>query len=176
VSSVADVPPTDGLRRYDRTIVDPASDRPELRQPPVAAVRAAGGVLVREATGGPEVAVVHRPKYDDWSFPKGKLTSGERDEDAAVREVEEETGFRAELLDELTPVMYLHRSGKPKIVRYWRMRVIGGAFEPNAEVDRLAWLTIADADARLTYGRDRALLAETLGARTTSTTGRRRSA
>ena len=86
-------------------------------------VRAAGGLVTREVGDGVEVLVVHRPRYDDWSFPKGKLDAGERDEDAAVREVEEETGFRCRLLDELGYRRYRDRKRRPKQVRYWRMEV-----------------------------------------------------
>ena len=85
-------------------------------------VEAAGGVVLRGEPGaGVEVLVVHRPKYDDWSLPKGKLEPGETDEAAAVREVEEETGWRCALGEELPAVRYTDRNGRPKHVRYWHM-------------------------------------------------------
>ena len=128
-----------------------------------AEVRASGGVIVRSGDDGeePEVALVHRPKYDDWSLPKGKLDEGESFEDAALREVEEETGIRARLLDELDSVKYKDNKDRPKIVRYWLMEPLEGVddFEPNDEVDELRWLEPAQASALLTYERDRDVLA-----------------
>lgn len=127
-------------------------------------VRAGGGVVVRAGEGGIEVAVVHRPRYDDWSLPKGKLEAGESFEDGALREVEEETGFRCELGDELSPVSYRDRKGRRKLVRYWAMSRIDGEFAPNEEVDELEWLSPAAAARRLDYEHDRKLLAELPGA------------
>ena len=122
-------------------------------------VEAAGGVVWRRRDDGTiEVAVVHRPRYDDWSFPKGKLDPGESFVDAARREVLEETGLECEFGDELPAVEYLDHKGRSKIVRYWSMRVVGGVFEPNDEVDQLDWLGRAEATARLTYEHDRSLL------------------
>lgn len=122
-------------------------------------VRAAGGVVWRvgERTHL-EVLIVHRPKYDDWSFPKGKLDPGEGDEQCAVREVEEETGLRCVLGHELAGTSYIDRKGRPKVVRYWEMTVSGGEFAPNDEVDVVQWLTVDEADRLLSYDRDRALL------------------
>jgi 8-oxo-dGTP diphosphatase len=117
-------------------------------------VWAAGGIVRDEEV----VVVVHRPRYDDWSFPKGKLLPGEGFEAAALREVREETGLRCELVEELTPVEYLDRIGRPKLVRYWLMRSLGGAFEPSREVDELRWLPPREATALLSYEHDRALL------------------
>jgi 8-oxo-dGTP diphosphatase len=124
--------------------------------PPVAAdeVRAAGGVMVRDGA----VAVVHRPYRQDWSIPKGKLDPGEGFEQAARRELQEETGFTVELADELPEVRYRDHRDRPKLVRYWLMRVTGGAFVANDEVDELRWLTPDDAVALLTYDADRALV------------------
>ena len=121
-------------------------------------IRAAGGVAVRERDGRTEVAVVHRPRYDDWSLPKGKLRPGEGWEAAALREVEEETGFRCELGEELESASYLDRKGRRKLVRYWLMPVRDGAFEPNDEVDELRWLDPDEARALLSYEHDRRLV------------------
>lgn len=122
-------------------------------------VRAAGGLVERTAPDGTvQVLVVHRPRYDDWSFPKGKLDPGEDFLAAAVREVREETGLEVEVGEELAPVRYHDHRGRPKVVRYWRMRAVGGAFEPNDEVDEVRWLPADDARPLLTYPHDRALL------------------
>ena len=122
-------------------------------------VRAAGGLVVREREGGGvEVALVHRPKYDDWSLPKGKLMPGEDWVGAAVREVEEETGMRCEPGEELEPVAYRDRKGRSKLVRYWAMSPLGGEFEPGREVDRMTWATPAEAARLLAYRHDRHLV------------------
>jgi 8-oxo-dGTP diphosphatase len=122
-------------------------------------VRAAGGLVRRsEPDGSVRYALVHRPRYDDWSFPKGKLHEGESDEVAALREVEEETGLRCELERELPSVEYRDRNGRPKVVRYWMMRPVGGSFMPNAEVDELRWVPPDEALTLLAYDRDRELL------------------
>jgi 8-oxo-dGTP diphosphatase len=117
-------------------------------------VRAAGGVVVRDGL----VLLVHRPKYDDWTFPKGKAERGESDEACALREVREETGLECRLLDELAATEYVDSRGRPKRVRWWRMHVVGGDFMPTDEVDEIRWLASADAAQLLTYGRDLALL------------------
>jgi 8-oxo-dGTP pyrophosphatase MutT (NUDIX family) len=106
-----------------------------------------------------EVLLVHRPKYDDWTFPKGKADPGERDEDCALREVAEETGLRCELGEELAGTSYMDGHGRPKVVRYWAMRIVDGEFKPHAEVDEVRWLPLADAADSLTYDRDRNVLA-----------------
>lgn len=122
-------------------------------------IRAAGGVVWRPASGdgngSPEVLLVHRPKYDDWTIPKGKAADGESDEDCARREVEEETGLRCVLGDHLADVSYRDRYDRPKVARYWAMRPVSGAFRPNAEVDEVRWLPVDDAVGLLTYERDR---------------------
>jgi 8-oxo-dGTP diphosphatase len=123
-------------------------------------VRAAGGVVLRAGPAGTEVAVVHRPRHDDWSLPKGKLDRGEGFAAAALREVEEETGLRCELGAELSPARYRDARGRAKLVRYWLMTVRDGAFAPNDEVDALEWLPLAQASARLDYEHDRRLIAE----------------
>jgi 8-oxo-dGTP diphosphatase len=120
-------------------------------------VRAAGGVVQGEDG---RIAVVHRPRYDDWSLPKGKLDPGEDYEEAALREVREETGLACELGVELSSTSYQDRKGRSKLVRYWLMHPVEGAFEPNDEVDELLWLTPAEAVARLTYPHDAALIEE----------------
>ena len=119
-------------------------------------VRAAGGLVAREHDGA--IAVVHRPRYDDWSLPKGKLHPGEDWQAAALREVEEETGLRCELGDELESVTYLDRKGRRKLVRYWLMRPLDGEFEPNDEVDELRWVTPGEAMNLLPYEHDRRLV------------------
>jgi 8-oxo-dGTP diphosphatase len=122
-------------------------------------VEAAGGVVVRDAAGAREILAVHRPKYDDWSLPKGKLEPGEDHAAAALREVEEETGWVCRLGAELQEVVYTDRNGRPKRVRYWQMtpeRFVG--FTPNAEIDQALWLSEAEAATLLSYDADRALL------------------
>lgn len=122
-------------------------------------IEAAGGVVLdRGDDGAIRVAVIHRPKYMDWSLPKGKLEEGEDWMEAALREVEEETGYRSEAGTELPPVSYLDRKGRRKLVRYWLMEPIEGGFEPHGEVDELRWLTRKEADELLTYEHDRDLV------------------
>jgi 8-oxo-dGTP diphosphatase len=125
--------------------------------PEQAEVKAAGGVIRRDDGA---IAVVHRPRYDDWSLPKGKLDPGEGWEECALREVYEETGLRCRLLEELSPTFYTDRKGRSKAVRYWLMAADGGAFEPNDEVDELRWVSPAQAAALLTYPHDAELAKE----------------
>ena len=123
-------------------------------------VRAAGGIARRFAQDGSlEVLVVHRPKHDDWSFPKGKADDGESDEDCAVREVEEETGLRCRLTKELPTTSYVDRLGRPKVVRYWILEVVSGTFVVNDEVDDFRWVSVDDAVELLSYDRDKELVA-----------------
>lgn len=118
-------------------------------------VRAAGGLLWRTGRDDRvEVLLVHRPRYDDWTLPKGKCDPGETWEDTAHREVLEETGFDVELGAELPSVAYRDHKGRTKLVRYWAMTVRGGTFVPNDEVDVLDWLPLADARVRLSYAHD----------------------
>lgn len=122
-------------------------------------VRAAGGIVSRrDDAGALEVLLVHRPRYDDWTLPKGKRLGGETDEECALREVEEETGLRCELGRELRASHYRDKRGRPKTVRYWAMRPLSGEFRPHDEVDDARWLPLRDAEARLDYGRDREIL------------------
>ncbi len=119
-----------------------------------ALVEAAGGVVVQDG----RVAVVHRPRYDDWTLPKGKLDPGETFEQAALREVLEETGLECRIVEELDSTSYTDSKGRPKVVRYFRMEVEGGAFTVNDEVDELRWLSPDEARAALSYERDRDLI------------------
>ena len=122
-------------------------------------VHAAGAVLWRSAedTAKPLVAVVHRPRYDDWSLPKGKVDPGETEPVTAVREILEETGFAADLGRRLAAVSY-PIGPDVKNVRYWAARALGGEFTPNDEVDELVWLSAAEAMKRLQYPADRKVL------------------
>ncbi|MGH8887614.1 MAG: NUDIX hydrolase [Egibacteraceae bacterium] len=123
-------------------------------------VRAAGGVVWRRENGGQaQVLLVHRPKYDDWTFPKGKLEPGEDHESAALREVAEETGLHCRLGAELTSATYRDHRERLKRVRYWAMVPIWGAFSPGAEVDEVRWLPLDLAGLWLSYDRDRTVLA-----------------
>jgi ADP-ribose pyrophosphatase YjhB (NUDIX family) len=127
---------------------------------PPAEVEAAGGVVVREGDRvRREVAVVHRPRYDDWSLPKGKLVEGEGWREAALREVAEETGLRCEAVAELASSRYRDRKGRTKHVRWWLMRPLEGGFEPSDEVDELRWVPLARAAELLDYEQDRELVA-----------------
>ncbi len=117
-------------------------------------VAAAGGVVLRDG----EIAVVHRPRYDDWSLPKGKLDPGEGWEEAAVREVEVETGLRGELGAALAPARYRDRKGRDKLVRWWLMTPLDGEFTATDEVDELRWLDLEAALELLDYDHDRELV------------------
>ena len=122
--------------------------------PPTDVVQAAGGLVVRRRGGNLEIAVVHRPVHRDWSFPKGKLEPGETFEQAARREVLEETGMTCRLVRFIGHTEYVDRKGRPKAVAYWVMAPEAGSFRPNGEVDELRWVTLEDATRLLTYPRD----------------------
>jgi 8-oxo-dGTP diphosphatase len=123
-------------------------------EPPGIEIRAAGGVVWRPTDSGTELLIVHRPRYRDWTFPKGKLDRRERWEDAALREVREETGFRCELGVEVVGTRYRDAKDRDKLVRYWAMEPRTGRFRRNAEVDKIAWVHVAEVSDRLTYERD----------------------
>jgi 8-oxo-dGTP diphosphatase len=128
----------------------------------VTEVRAAGGLVTRKGSDGePEVLVVHRVRYDDWSFPKGKLDKGESFEEAALREVEEETGLICRIEELLPTARYQDAQDRPKLVRYWRMTVVDGDiadFEFTSEISGLRWVSVEEASALLSYRHDRRLL------------------
>jgi 8-oxo-dGTP diphosphatase len=122
---------------------------------PESEVRAAGGVLIRDGA----VLLVHRPQYGDWTLPKGKLDPGESWEEAALREVEEETGLACELGEELGRTYYRDSEGRGKEVRYYRMESDGVPAARN-EVDEVRWVPLAEAREALSYERDRELIAD----------------
>lgn len=120
-------------------------------------IRAAGGILRRDGSRT-EYLVVHRPRYDDWSFPKGKLDPGESYLPAAHREVLEETGYRGTDPLPVGSIGYDTLAGKAKLVRWWSMTAGSGEFHANPEVDDIEWLTGAEARERLSYRNDRNVL------------------
>jgi 8-oxo-dGTP pyrophosphatase MutT (NUDIX family) len=129
------------------------------RTSPEPTVRAAGGALWRHRAGGDlEVLLVHRPRYDDWSLPKGKCEKGETDEDCARREVAEETGLRCGLGPELPSQRYRDQKGRDKLVRYWAMKAPAEEGVLEHEVDEVAWLPLNEARRRLSYERDAEVL------------------
>ena len=122
-------------------------------------IEAAGGVVVRRRSGRPEVALVHRPKYDDWSLPKGKLEGEESHRGAALREVREETGLACRVGLELPSISYRTSEGLPKVVRYWWMEPVDGTgLRPSGEIDAAEWISLAEAPARLSHDLDRSVL------------------
>lgn len=122
-------------------------------------VRAGGGIVLRRQGGREwEVLLVHRPRRDDWSLPKGKLEPNESWEAGALREVEEETGYRCSLGKFVGYTGYTDRRGRPKVVAYWVMEVIDGSFAPNQEVDELRWVELGRTRDVLSYPRDRDLV------------------
>lgn len=152
----ADGPVTpDGPVTEEGSATPEGSAMPEGSVPGEAVVRAAGGVVWRRGDGGDvEVVLVHRPRYDDWSLPKGKLDAGESHEDAALREVEEEASLRCALGPELPSTAYVDRSGRTKSVRYWAMTVAAGSPSGANEVDQAVWVELGAARRMLSYERD----------------------
>jgi 8-oxo-(d)GTP phosphatase len=124
---------------------------------PTKGVTAAGGVVWRIRDGAPEVLVIHRPRYDDWTLPKGKLLPGELDLVAAVREVGEEVGAEVAVQRRIGTIKYLVGDARKKVT-YWSMRYRAGEFEPNDEVDSVEWLRVGRAYQRLTYNVDRSVM------------------
>ncbi len=121
-------------------------------------VRAGGGIVWRHGPRGIEVVLVHRPAYDDWSFPKGKLLDGESELDAALREVEEEIGVPCRAGSDLGTLSYVDGRMRPKTVRYWAMTLADGdAIAAANEIDEARWVDAADAGSLLTYRHDREL-------------------
>jgi 8-oxo-dGTP pyrophosphatase MutT (NUDIX family) len=128
------------------------------RDAPNDLIRAAGGIVTRFIAGGRvEVACIFRESRGDWTFPKGKLDEGETFEQAALREVHEETGMRCDVVRFVGTTNYTHRKGKPKIVAYYLMSVDRGEFAPTEEVDELVWLALEQVRAHLTWDRDQEL-------------------
>jgi 8-oxo-dGTP pyrophosphatase MutT (NUDIX family) len=124
-------------------------------------VRAAGGLVWRRTPSDDvELVLVHRPAYDDWSFPKGKLHAGETEEEAAIREVEEETGLRCRLGPELGTTSYRDNRKRMKTVRYWQMTPVDGVLAPANEIDDARWVPLEAARGLLSYDRDRRLLTD----------------
>jgi 8-oxo-dGTP pyrophosphatase MutT (NUDIX family) len=122
-------------------------------------VRAAGGIVLRDVEGTAEVLLVHRPRYDDWSLPKGKLAGAESDRDGALREVLEETGCRCRAGEEVGRVRYLDARGRDKEVVYYSMTVLRSEpFLPTDEVDEVRWVALDAAADLLTWDRDADLL------------------
>ena len=120
-------------------------------------------MVVRAGSTGPEVLLVHRPEYDDWTFPKGKLERGETEEQCALREVEEETGLRCMLGRELASTTYRDAKGRRKRARYWLMQVESGELGFDHETDDARWMTFDEAAGSLSYERDHDVLRDAAG-------------
>ncbi len=128
-------------------------------------VRAAGGVVVRRGPDGPEVLLVHRPRYDDWSLPKGKVDPGEHLTQTARRELLEETGLRCTIGEEVAVVDYVDDRGRPKVVHFFAADAgddaideVAAGFVPNDEVDEIRWCRVADAISLATWPSDRGVI------------------
>jgi 8-oxo-dGTP pyrophosphatase MutT (NUDIX family) len=127
-------------------------------------IAAAGGVLVRELEGKVQVLLVHRPRYDDWALPKGKLEEGESPEQAAIREVREETGYEVTLGDALGEISYPVK-GRPKLIYFWRMHPRGHSqgIQDHGEVMEAVWLPLEDALTRMSYPLEKQVLMRAFG-------------
>jgi len=126
----------------------------------VECIEAAGGVVVDLSKNKPRYLLIHRPRYNDWSLPKGKLNDGETHHDAALREVKEETGLVCDVMAKLSPVNYKTPNGKAKQVKYWLMQTRSGVFVKNDEVDDVSWVKRSKAISMLTHVHDQAVLIE----------------
>jgi 8-oxo-dGTP diphosphatase len=130
-----------------------------VEPPPNESIWAAGCVVARRTKKGkPEYLIVHRPRYDDWSLPKGKVDKGEAFLDAALRELKEETGITGTKPRLVGSIGYLTKAGNPKVVRWWLTEVKKGKFTPNSEVDKVKWLSLKRATRKVTYRNDREVL------------------
>ncbi len=125
--------------------------------------RAAGGLVFRgDAESGYEILVVHRPRYADWSLPKGKPDPGETDQQTALREVDEETGYRCRIVGHVAEIEYSLNSGRPKLVHFFSMKPMSRVpFHPNDEVDEIRWVTLEEAESLLSYPDDRWMVSST---------------
>ena len=123
-------------------------------------IEAAGGVVVDMSKNKPRYLLIHRPRYNDWSLPKGKRNEGETHHDAALREVKEETGLVCDVLAKLSPVNYTTPNGNAKQVKYWLMQTRSGDFVKNDEVDDVSWVKRSKAISMLTHVHDQAVLVE----------------
>jgi 8-oxo-dGTP pyrophosphatase MutT (NUDIX family) len=127
--------------------------------PPKGSIWAAGSVVARRRDNGkPEYLLIHRPRYKDWTLPKGKLDDGETFVDGAVRETREETGFEPVNPRLIGTIAYETTNGNPKVVRWWLGEASDGGFTPNEEVDKIKWVTFRKGRERLTYRNDREVL------------------
>ncbi|MFC1878597.1 NUDIX hydrolase [Chloroflexota bacterium] len=134
-----------------------------IKQPKKGVIQAAGGLVWRRNKGVTEIVLVHRPRFDDWTLPKGKLQKKETFQQAALREVQEETGCQAHLVSLAGSTCYV-AFGWPKVVLFWNMILLEqNDFEPNAEVDIVVWLAADRAAARLSYGKERIIVENNLG-------------
>ncbi len=139
----------------------PVPFRPVIDQelPPVGSIWAAGCVVARHNKHGKaRYLLVHRPQYDDWSLPKGKLEDGESFLDAAIREVDEETGIVGEIVGPIGSIGYVTPARNPKVVRWWLATAQKRPFAPNSEVDRIMWVSYRKGQDKLSYGNDRDVL------------------
>jgi 8-oxo-dGTP diphosphatase len=127
-------------------------------QPPKKSIWAAGSVVVDVDGDEPRFLIVHRPRYKDWSLPKGKLNRGEPFLDAAIRETREETGILGKRARPVGTVGYLTKAGNPKVVKWWLTVPKKGKFKKNSEVDQVMWATFDEANATLQYSNDKTVL------------------